>query len=279
MLACEAISHAIVHIHFYSNHNRVIIYRVYVTYRGLMHQESKKVTFDCETGRLYSPSGAYIAKLNYSERLIMQHFVSNAGCIIKKDLLLSVGWPGRVVVPNSLNIAIRSIRDALALAGINGEPETIPKQGYRFGVSVVVAYANTQTPTDEDTETLSHAEVVDDENSHDNFLLEPLDVNSSIKEISDAPPIKTDFKKKIKSLIARSYIYKAYLVINFLIFLYLYFYINMNSPSLVCSEVNKTTFCGFERVNSLLVSEELLGGGVYWFAEMEDGKYEFVKIN
>lgn len=51
-------------------------------------------------------------KLSASETKILQYLIDNNGEIISRDKLLEIGWPDKVVVPNSLNVAIANLRKA-----------------------------------------------------------------------------------------------------------------------------------------------------------------------
>ncbi|MBP2699039.1 winged helix-turn-helix domain-containing protein [Photobacterium lucens] len=51
-------------------------------------------------------------KLSASETKILQYLIDNSGEIISRDKLLEIGWPDKVVVPNSLNVAIANLRKA-----------------------------------------------------------------------------------------------------------------------------------------------------------------------
>ncbi|PSV14695.1 transcriptional regulator [Photobacterium kishitanii] len=51
-------------------------------------------------------------KLSASETKILQFLIDNSGEIISREKLLEIGWPDKVVVPNSLNVAIANLRKA-----------------------------------------------------------------------------------------------------------------------------------------------------------------------
>ena len=51
-------------------------------------------------------------KLSASETKILQFLIDNSGEIISREKLLEIGWPNKVVVPNSLNVAIANLRKA-----------------------------------------------------------------------------------------------------------------------------------------------------------------------
>ncbi|EAS42597.1 helix-turn-helix domain-containing protein [Photobacterium profundum] len=51
-------------------------------------------------------------KLSASETKVLQYLIENNGEIITREKLLEIGWPNKVVVPNSLNVAIANLRKA-----------------------------------------------------------------------------------------------------------------------------------------------------------------------
>lgn len=52
------------------------------------------------------------SKLSASETKILQYLIENSGEIISREKLLEIGWPDKVVVANSLNVAIANLRKA-----------------------------------------------------------------------------------------------------------------------------------------------------------------------
>lgn len=54
-----------------------------------------------------------ITKLSPSESKILQYLIDNSGDIVSREILLEIGWPGKIVVPNSLNVSIANLRKAL----------------------------------------------------------------------------------------------------------------------------------------------------------------------
>ncbi|MEF1206870.1 winged helix-turn-helix domain-containing protein [Photobacterium damselae] len=51
-------------------------------------------------------------KLSASETKILQYLIDNSGEIVSRETLLEIGWPEKIVVPNSLNVAIANLRKA-----------------------------------------------------------------------------------------------------------------------------------------------------------------------
>lgn len=71
-----------------------------------------------------------IARLNKSEASILAFLLKNINYFSSKDDLLCEGWPGKVVSPNSLAVAIKNIRRALS----NATPDFQSKQIMGVGI-------------------------------------------------------------------------------------------------------------------------------------------------
>lgn len=68
--------------------------------------------------------------LSKNECLLIRYFYERQGVIITKDELIQQCWPGRVVSPTSLPVAIKHIRDILKKAGGNDAIKTYKGEGY-----------------------------------------------------------------------------------------------------------------------------------------------------
>lgn len=77
-----------------------------------------------------------LASLNKAEINILKKLIDMQPLVASKEVLLSSGWPGRVVGPNSLNMAIKSIRTALDTLGASDIIITVPKEGFKLSETV-----------------------------------------------------------------------------------------------------------------------------------------------
>lgn len=68
--------------------------------------------------------------LSKNECLLIKYFYERQGVIISRDELIQQCWPGRVVSPTSLPVAIKHIRDILKKAGHNDAIKTHKGEGY-----------------------------------------------------------------------------------------------------------------------------------------------------
>ena len=68
--------------------------------------------------------------LSKNECLLIRYFYERQGITISRDELIQQCWPGRVVSPTSLPVAIKHIRDILKKAGHNEVIKTHKGEGY-----------------------------------------------------------------------------------------------------------------------------------------------------
>lgn len=242
-------------------------------------QDGKVVEFESDSGKIFHDNRC-IAKLNYSERLILSHLVEKSGMIVSKDKLLEIGWPGRVVVPNSLNIAVRTIRDALQSAGIEGEPETIPKLGYKLSVDVVLKYQNSDANI---SDKYFKNEVLNQiiESKREPALLS--DRLAEFTSINTVPPQSNEEKKVVNSRTLLSiflkYAYSAYLFVCFVSSSIFYLNFELHKPTFICNKIKDATFCGSGHLEpDVTIGVGFVKNDIFWFSE-RDGKYDFFKIN
>lgn len=68
--------------------------------------------------------------LSKNESLLIKYFYERPGVTISRDELIQQCWPGRVVSPASLPVAIKHIRDILKKAGHSDAIKTHKGEGY-----------------------------------------------------------------------------------------------------------------------------------------------------
>lgn len=85
--------------------------------------------FNDNTGEL-KYHGDLVVRLSHSETIVLSLLISERGQLVMKDTLLDLGWPNKVVAPNSLTVAIKNIRKALKSINTEIYIETIYRRGY-----------------------------------------------------------------------------------------------------------------------------------------------------
>lgn len=105
------------------------------------------VNVDKITGYVHACDNEIIeeaGRLNVSELNVLHALHDANGLTVERSILLEIGWPGRVVGPNSLNMAINKIRKCIAVAA-NDEDTififTVPRQGFKL-IPGVISFVN-----------------------------------------------------------------------------------------------------------------------------------------
>lgn len=161
-----------------------------------------KITINEQPRSIYLDEKVF-ASLNRSEINILKKLIDMQPLVASKEVLLSSGWPGRVVGPNSLNMAIKSIRTTLDTLGVSDIIITVPKEGFRLSENVKFLQVSK-----------------DNENEHDNF---------SVKESSTASTAST-FKIPLKISLALLTLFSLVIFKLFLLF---------NQPKIDCKEFSE----------------------------------------
>ena len=98
--------------------------------------------FIIENQQIRSPDGLVAKRLSYAEMAILIALIDAKGNAVSRDKLMILGWPGKIVVANSLNMAISSLRRMLRELEIGNVIVTIPKVGFRLEKHYLLAYIN-----------------------------------------------------------------------------------------------------------------------------------------
>ncbi|MFM5751452.1 transcriptional regulator [Aeromonas veronii] len=77
-------------------------------------------------------NGSTTAHLSSSEILVLQCLMDQPDVLVSKEALMEAGWPSKVVQQNSLTVAIKNIRKALAEITDGPIIETRHRRGYIF---------------------------------------------------------------------------------------------------------------------------------------------------
>lgn len=71
----------------------------------------KYIRLNTSTGEILDSQGRVLGRLNSSEALIVEYLSKASPSIIDKNVLLDFAWPKKIVSPNSLNVAVKNIRE------------------------------------------------------------------------------------------------------------------------------------------------------------------------
>lgn len=233
---------------------------------------SKKsiIFFEPTSGRILS-NDSEVGRLNYSERLIFMRLISNRNKIISKDELLAAGWPERIVVSNSLTIAVRNIRSSLERAGIYNEPETVPKMGYKLSIEVISIDDSMQQQIE--NVSMSNSALNQTSTTEDHFAPNPTE--------HDYP--QSFYAGQLNHVGKKLYqhMYSIYVIAVLFFGVLLYGALIFSEPIFQCVEYENVTFCGAHKIEREDIPKSYFNEGAageYWFVERDDA-LSFFKTN
>ncbi|MFB2776772.1 winged helix-turn-helix domain-containing protein [Shewanella xiamenensis] len=208
-----------------------------------------------------------IGRLNQSETLILSCLVTNNDLLVSKDVLLAAGWPNKFVAPNSLNAAIKNIRQLLSSRDSDIFIETAHRKGYilrgkyeNFKIVQVIPVNNT---------------VIDDLTSNDEGD------NTSKSENANNSHISTQCieNSKVQRVIKKRLI-KLVIIGYFLVTVIIAVLISVKPSELYCINIEDSTFCGLLKLKKedeeYLRLNNSLEKGLYYYGY--DGALDEIKV-
>ncbi|WP_421275199.1 winged helix-turn-helix domain-containing protein [Aeromonas veronii] len=185
------------------------------------------------------------ARLNRSESLIFAYLLKNVNHFSSKDDLLSAGWPGKFISPNSLAVAIKNIRQALSNAAPDFSIETVHRRGYilhgnAIGFKIIDNLAFESQSASQDEQDECHPSTLDSLKKNDDDL--------SIEEKQKATLLTANHLPVTRKLYIRA---KGLLFFVYIILiLYLSFVFFTYTGDLYCYQLNSSTrACGVFYLN------------------------------
>ncbi|TNI87586.1 winged helix-turn-helix domain-containing protein [Aeromonas sobria] len=158
---------------------------------------------------------ARVVRLSSAESLIFSYLLDHHDEVCDKDLLLNIGWLGRPISPNSLNVAIANIRRHFASSPQTLDIRSTPKKGYSLHLNCKVkSYYGKSEPTN--SEPLSEPEpAVTAQLSS----MPPMSDHEVIKEPASAAPrsFGERFQLAFLSGIGRPMLAKSLMYVNLLL--------------------------------------------------------------
>lgn len=103
---------------------------------------SDDIKFVVESNNIKSLDSQVYKRLSYAEMAILIALIDAKGEVVSRDELMALGWPGKIVVPNSLNMAILALRRSLHSFGLSENIVTVPRVGFRLDHSYLFGYTN-----------------------------------------------------------------------------------------------------------------------------------------
>lgn len=212
------------------------------------------ISLNADSGELIWKNSV-VAQLSVSEVLVLQYLMNHAGKLVTKEILLDIGWPGKVVLPNSLTVAIKNIRKALADISTSYYIETRHRKGYIFHIDNTALITNVGLSTDD---------ISSDK---------PLPATQNVTKITahDSNHFKTAFTFVINLIF--------YFIVGLLV-LWSIFIANLDEP-LICHDIKKAKICGYTVISNKDITylEQSLGESEGTYLYGYDKKIDQIKIH
>lgn len=183
-----------------------------------------------ETGAVFYKNDV-IGHLGSSEILLLSRMLEEPFRVFTKDELLDIGWPGRVVAPNSLTVAIKNIRKIFGYRPSELSIKT--KHGYGYALhlpiedEVIIVDQHLAPELDE-------KEIAKDDKEISYVIERAESIEEQIPRY-DTGQKKQSFLELLKLLS---------MVGTFFILLVLNVVISIYDKKVYCETINDVTFCG-----------------------------------
>lgn len=196
------------------------------------NQYLNKIKFDVTKGALINSSG-FTVHLSYTEKKILELFLTRNSVLVTKDEIRDFAWSGRVVADTSISKSISNLRLAIKTSGIKDEViTTVTRVGYQYSgafIEISDIIQDTPTPTMLESEDLSDGEI-------DN----PLDELVTKKTLPAGVRNSIVFLHKSKIVPSRRFYLVSSLIISLLLFSMsvsnIYSYVKIDSKRFIQSE-------------------------------------------
>lgn len=212
-------------------------------------------TLDVFSGEL-AYEDRMVGRLNQSETLILSCLVTNNDLLVSKDTLLTAGWPNKFVAPNSLNAAIKNIRQLLSSIDSDIFIETVHRKGYILrgkyeNFKIVQFKPNNNTVIDE---------VILNDEKNECYKSECVNNGCIDTQCVDEPRYQ-----RIINFMPFRVFFVGYLFVTVIIA----FLISLKPSELYCINIQDATFCGLIELKKEDVEyfklNHALGNGLYYY--------------
>ncbi|WP_017408513.1 winged helix-turn-helix domain-containing protein [Aeromonas hydrophila] len=164
--------------------------------------------------------GAVIAQLSSSEIQVLQCLLERPDELVEKEILLEAGWPSKVVQQNSLTVAIKNIRKALAEITDGPIIETRHRKGYIFHPAVSQNIALDSSIDNFSSNQESSTEAISFDSIHEQNIYKP------------------------SAILANIIFYSAFTALA----LWSLFITTLDTP-IHCDKINKANLCGYSELS------------------------------
>lgn len=174
-----------------------------------------------------SLDGQLVKRLSYAEIAILVALINAKGEVVSRDELISLGWPGKIVGPNSLNMAILALRRHLDAFGMSENIITIPRVGFSLAKYQLFSCVEAQEISDIDIENVDY---IDNSNISEECLYS---APSSTPRQKIIFPTRPDGGANTYGNI-RAHLVGAFFFILFIFNMFVFLLYESHKPDLVC---------------------------------------------
>lgn len=238
-----------------------------------------------------------LGRLNSSESEVLTHLYLHRGELVHRDTLLDVGWPKKIVTPNSLNMAIKNIRACFEKVNLDDVITTHVKKGfswnpfYQVDIQVTPSQAvmSESEPQQLISESIRISQIHDEVEQIEPHLVDDTN-NISQQSIQIQSPTGSSevlgiVKNGTEAIVSSyreipwlSWFRKAILLFLMVTSLSIVsFYATYWTP-ISCYEINHARLCGIGEFKKENIPSDLAPGEYVFGYKLPDGEFYYVKI-
>lgn len=223
----------------------------------------------------------WLGRLNTSESYVLMHLYLHKGDLVSKDTLLDIGWPGKVVTPNSLNMAIKNIRSCFEKINCDDVIITHVKRGYSWNPAYLLIIEDIEKDENADkgndithpsTSESSSTALANDIERHKHRSYDSRDEGATSRILP--PRVRRFAVGNIINNLMLSYNFSIVLIM--LIIMLAIFY-RIYWTDLACYEISSAVFCGVGDFHRELINKPIEEGHYLFGYDGPGGAFYYVK--
>ncbi|MBW3781450.1 helix-turn-helix domain-containing protein [Aeromonas veronii] len=194
----------------------------------------EKIKIYIVSNYIHSIDGKESKRLSDAEVDVLKALIEAKGTVVSREELMAIGWPGKVVVPNSLNMAILTLRRVLEQFGLDDAIVTVPKVGFKIDKTDFFE-VNCSTPVGEKID------------AADSFSMPVMLKNNDVFDTSDSEKLSNNESKRLTfSFFKMRMMCTDVLIFVGIVFFHISFSVQnvLHRPIVQCESIsNEVTLC------------------------------------
>ena len=219
----------------------------------------EKIKIYIVSNYIHSIDGKESKRLSDAEVDVLKALIEAKGRVVSREELMVIGWPGKVVVPNSLNMAILTLRRVLEQFGLDDAIVTIPKVGFKIDKTDFFE-VNCSSPVGEKTD------------AADGFSMSVMLKNNDVFDTFDSEKVSNNELKRFKFSFFKVRLMCAdVLIFMGVVFFHIFFSIQnlLHRPIIQCESIsNEVTLC------AVMINEKLRSAAIEYIVRQDFVKGE-----